>query len=86
MRADLRRQWLPCSKARYHESRKPVRPAAFDHLDGTGGGGLFLLRDTGVDVAFVVDVLALGFRPKSSTRFECAVSPQPGEALGQATR
>lgn len=57
-------------QVRYHEPGKAVRRAAFDPFERTDAEGLFLLRAVGVDVNFVVDVLAPGYLPKSSKRFK----------------
>lgn len=57
-------------QVRYHEPGKAIRRAAFDAFATTDGDGMFLLRNVGVDVSFVVDVLAPGYLPKSSKRFK----------------
>ena len=57
-------------QVRYHEPGKAIRRAAFDAFETTDGDGRFLLRHVGVDVSFVVDVLAPGYLPKSSKRFK----------------
>ena len=56
-------------RVRYHEPEKPIWRVSFDHEEGrTDGNGLFLLRDVGIQVPFVVDVLAPDYPPTSSKR------------------
>ena len=57
-------------QVRYHEPGKAIRRAAFDAFAMTDGDGMFLLGHVGVNVSFVVDVLAPGYLPKSSKRFK----------------
>ena len=55
-------------RVRYHEPDNPVRRVSFDHEEGlTDGDGRLLLRDVGIEVPFVVDVLAPDYPPASST-------------------
>ena len=56
-------------RVRYHEPGKPVRRLAFARDERrTDGDGRFLLPDVGIQVPFVVDVLAPGYMPVSSER------------------
>lgn len=56
-------------RVRYHEPDKPVRRVAFDHEEEvTDGDGHVLLREVGIEVPFVVDVLAPHYPPISSER------------------
>ena len=57
-------------QVRYHEPGKAARRAAFDAYATTDGDGMFLLQHVGVDVSFVVDVLAPEYLPQSSKRFK----------------
>ncbi len=60
-------------RVRYHEPDRPRRRVAFDHEEGlTDGDGRLLLRDVGVGVPFVVDVLAPHYPPVSSGRMQLA--------------
>lgn len=53
---------------RYHEPDKPVRRLLFGPDERTDGDGRFLIRDVGIQVPFVVDVLAPDYLPVSSRR------------------
>ena len=53
---------------RYHEPDKPVRRVGFHRNERTDGDGRFLIQDVGIQVPFVVDVLAPDYPPASSTR------------------
>ena len=55
-------------RVRYHEPGKPPRRVAFDTEELTDGDGRLLLRDVGIEVPFVVDVLASNYPPISSDR------------------
>ena len=44
-------------RVRYYEPDKPFRQVSFDREERTDGDGYLLLRDVGIDVPFVVDVL-----------------------------
>lgn len=53
-------------RVRYHEPDKPMRRVSFERDEVTDGDGRFLLRDVGIAVPFVVDVLAPNYPPASS--------------------
>lgn len=53
-------------RVRYHEPYKPTRRVDFEREDRTDGDGRMVLRAVGVDVPFVVDVLAPNYPPVSS--------------------
>jgi len=53
---------------RYHEPDRPVRRLLFGPDERTDGDGRFLIRDVGIQVPFVVDVLAPDYPPISSRR------------------
>lgn len=55
-------------RVRYHEPGKPVRRVGFDRGERTDGDGRFLIQDVGIQVPFVVDVLAADYSPASSKR------------------
>ncbi len=55
-------------RVRYHEPGKPLRRVGFDHKEVTDGDGRLTLRDMGIEVPFVVDVLAPHYPPISSNR------------------
>ena len=55
-------------RVRYHEPDKPVRRVGFHRDERTDGAGRFLIRDVGIQVPFVVDVLAPDYLPASSKR------------------
>ena len=55
-------------RVRYHEPDKPVRRVGFHRDERTDGDGRFLIRDVGIQVPFVVDVLASDYPPASSKR------------------
>lgn len=57
-------------RVRYHEPDKPVRRVGFHRDERTDGDGRFLIRDVGIQVPFVVDVLASDFPPASSKRMK----------------
>ena len=59
-------------QVRYYEPDKPIRRTAFNNFERTDADGLFLLQAVGIDVEFVVDVLADEYLPKSSKRFKRA--------------
>lgn len=61
-------------RVRYHEPGKPVRRVSFDDAEEqlTDGDGRFLLRDVGINVPFVVDVLAPDYVPTSSGQLRLA--------------
>ena len=59
-------------RVRYHEPEKPLRRLAFETDDLTDGDGRMMLRDVGIDVPFVVDVLAPHHPPVSSERTRLA--------------
>ena len=59
-------------RVRYHEPEKPVRRLAFETDDVTDGDGYLLLQNVGIDVPFVVDVLAPRYPPISSERTRLA--------------
>ena len=59
-------------RVRYHEPGKPLRRVAFDPEELTDGDGRLLLRDVGIEVPFVVDVLAPHYPPVSSERARLA--------------
>ena len=73
-------------RVRYHEPEKPVRRVTFDHEEGlTDGDGLLLLRDVGIQVPFVVDVLAPNYPPTSSkrTKLEAGATKMDDIVLGE---
>ena len=55
-------------RVRYHEPGKAVRRVAFETEELTDGDGRMILRDVGIEVPFVVDVLAPHYPPVSSER------------------
>ena len=55
-------------RVRYHEPGKPLRRVGFDHQEVTDGEGRLTLREVGIEVPFVVDVLAPHYPPISSNR------------------
>ena len=55
-------------RVRYHEPGKPLRRVGFDHEEVTDGDGRLTLREVGIEVPFVVDVLAPHYPPVSSQR------------------
>ena len=59
-------------RVRYHEPDKPVRRVAFDRDERTDGDGRFLIPNVGIQVPFVVDVLAPDYPPASSKRMKLA--------------
>ena len=59
-------------RVRYHEPGKPLRRVAFETEDLTDGNGRMMLRDVGIEVPFVVDVLAPHYPPISSERTRLA--------------
>ena len=59
-------------RVRYHEPGKPLRRVAFETEDLTDGDGRMMLRDVGIEVPFVVDVLAPHYPPISSERTRLA--------------
>lgn len=59
-------------RVRYHEPGKPLRRVAFETDELTDGDGRMVLRDVGIDVPFVVDVLAPRYPPVSSERTRLA--------------
>ena len=59
-------------RVRYHEPEKPIRRVAFETDDLTDGDGRMMLRDVGIEVPFVVDVLAPHHPPVSSERTRLA--------------
>lgn len=61
-------------RVRYHEPGKPVRRVSFDNQEEqlTDGDGRFLVLDVGIQVPFVVDVLAPDYPPASSKRMKLA--------------
>lgn len=74
-------------QVRYHEPGQPWRRVSFDREELTDGDGRILLRDVGIAVPFVVDVLAPNYPPASSeltklgegeTEMEDIVLGEPG--------
>ena len=59
-------------RVRYHEPEKPVRRVGFETEELTDGDGYLLLPNVGIDVPFVVDVLAPHYPPISSERTRLA--------------
>ena len=59
-------------RVRYHEPEKPLRRVAFETDDLTDGDGYLLLQNVGIEVPFVVDVLAPHHPPTSSKRTRLA--------------
>ena len=59
-------------QVRYHEPEKPVRRLLFGTDEHTDGDGRFLIRNVGIQVPFVVDVLAPNYPPASSKRTKLA--------------
>lgn len=53
-------------RIRYHEPEKPMRRISFDRVERTDDDGRFLLHSVGIQVPFVVDVLAPNYAPVSS--------------------
>ena len=78
-------------RVRYHEPRKPFRRVSLDHEEKlTDGDGRALLQDVGIQVPFVVDVLAPHYPPISSrlttlaegeTKIEDIVLGKPGATV-----
>ena len=75
---------------RYHELEKPVRRVSDDSGELTDGDGSLLLRDVGIQVPFIVDVLAPNYPPASSkltklaagdTQMEDIVLGEPGATV-----
>ena len=59
-------------RVRYHEPGKPLRRVGFDREELTDGDGRLTLREVGIEVPFVVDVLAPHYPPVSSRRTKLA--------------
>ena len=59
-------------RVRYDEPNKPIRRVSFDREELTDGDGRLLLRNVGIQVPFVVDVLAPNYPPASSKRTKLA--------------
>ena len=81
-------------RVRYHEPEKPARQVSFEREERTDGDGRLLLRDVGIQVPFVVDVLAPHHLPVSSrlteleegeTQMEDIVLGEPGGDGGGGT-
>lgn len=53
-------------RVRYHEPHKPMRRVLFDDEQVTDGDGRMILRSVGINVPFVVDVLAPKYAPVTS--------------------
>ena len=72
-------------RVRYHEPEKPVRRVAFETDDLTDGDGYLLLQNVGIQVPFVVDVLAPGYPPASSkqTKLNAGTTLMEDIVLGQ---
>ncbi len=77
-------------RVRYYEPGKPLRRVGFDTGELTDGDDRLLLRDVGIQVPFVVDVLAPNYPPASSkrttltakdTQLEDIVLGQPGATV-----
>ena len=59
-------------QVRYYEPDKPVRRLLFGQDERTDGDGGFLIPDVGIQVPFVIDVLAPDYPPASSKRVKLA--------------
>ena len=59
-------------RVRYDEPNKPIRRVSFDREEVTDGDGRLLLKNVGIQVPFVVDVLAPNYPPASSKRTKLA--------------
>ena len=53
-------------RVRYDEPDKPARRVSFEREERTDGDGRLVLQDVGIQVPFVVDVLAPNYPPSSS--------------------
>ena len=75
-------------RVRYHEPEKPIRRVAFETDDVTDGDGYQLLQHVGIQVPFVVDVLAPNYPPMSSkqTKLSAGTTEMQDIALGPARR
>ena len=75
-------------RVRYHEPEKPVRRMAFETDDVTDGDGYLLLQHVGIQVPFVVDVLAPNYPPMSSkqTKLSAGTTEMQDIALGASGR
>ena len=73
-------------RVRYHEPDKPVRCVGFNRDERTDGDGRFLIRDVGIQVPFVVDVLASDYPPVSSKRTKLAAGETKVDAIVLAKR
>ena len=72
-------------RVRYDEPEKPTRRVAFETDDITDGDGYLLLQNVGIQVPFVVDVLAPNYPPASSklTKLNAGAAQMEDIALGQ---
>ena len=72
-------------RVRYDEPEKPTRRVAFETDDLTDGDGYLLLQNVGIQVPFVVDVLAPNYPPASSklTKLNAGAAQMQDIALGQ---
>ena len=72
-------------RVRYHEPEKPARQVSFERTERTDGDGRILLRDVGIQVPFVVDVLAPHYLPASSrlTKLEDGETQMEDIVLGE---
>lgn len=77
-------------RVRYHEPHKPMRRVSDDPEELTDSDGGLILRDVGIQVPFVVDVLAPNYPPVSSkltkldaenTQMEDIVLGEPGAGV-----
>lgn len=77
-------------RVRYHEPEKPARQVSFDREERTDGDGRLVLQDVGIQVPFVVDVLAPNYLPVSSkltklgdgeTKMDDIVLGEPGATV-----
>ena len=77
-------------RVRYHEPGKPLRRVGFDREELTDGDGRLMLRGVGIQVPFVVDVLAPNYPPAYSklttlgegkTEMEDIVLGKPGATV-----
>ena len=73
-------------RVRYHEPEKPIRRVAFETDDVTDGDGYLLLQSVGIEVPFVVDVLAPNYPPMSSklSKLSAGTTEMQDIALGAA--
>lgn len=73
-------------RVRYHEPEKPVRRMDLGTEELTDGDGYLLLRSVGIQVPFVVDVLAPNYPPASSqlTKLSAGTTEMEDIALGPA--